>query len=262
MNLLRRQISHEMQDEADQMLEELHLTDDTGNNVPHVYCLHQDHWHQGVVGILAGRIKEKMHRPAIIFANADGDQSVDKHAAEIKGSARSIAGFHIRDALDAVASENPGLVTKFGGHAMAAGLSLSRGDLPTFIEKLNDYARRVLTTNQLEETILTDGELASDDLGEALARALEQAGPWGQGYTAPLFEGRFNVVQRRRIGADQRHLKLLLESGGVEVDAVAFSVTDAVWPDTLEVVDIVYRLEVNRFRGVESLQLMIEHISS
>ena len=264
MNLQRRQISQDMQAEADRMLEALALPDNTENTLPNVYCLHQDHWHQGVVGILAGRIKDKMHRPVIIFANTqDGNgTNASQRGAEIKGSARSIAGFHIRDALDAVAGENPGLITKFGGHAMAAGLSICHADLPIFTQKLNDYAGRVLSKDQLQETILTDGELGSADLDESLAKALELAGPWGQGFAAPLFEGRFNVVQRRRIGADQRHLKLLLECGGTKIDAVAFSVPDTAWPPEREVVEIVYRLEMNRFRGEESLQLLVEHVLS
>ncbi|MCW8964779.1 MAG: single-stranded-DNA-specific exonuclease RecJ [Gammaproteobacteria bacterium] len=251
INLQRRAISQDMEDEAATMLEALHLAD-TDENQPLVYCLHQPHWHQGVIGILAGRIKERTHRPAIVFATGEN--------GELKGSARSIAGFHIRDALDAVASANPGLITRFGGHAMAAGLSLSAKDLRTFSVRMHAYAESVLDESLLQNTVLTDGGLHEDEFSMQTARLIEQAGPWGQGFPEPIFEGRFTVLERRRIGADRRHLKCRLLTGDTEIDAVAFNQTDDDWPENCENVSVTYRIEVNRFRGFETLQLMVQDV--
>jgi len=251
MNQQRRAISQDMEDEAAVMLEELHLSDSDAIR-PVIYCMHQAHWHQGVIGILAGRIKEKTHRPAIVFANGDN--------GELKGSARSIPGFHIRDALDAVASANPGLITKFGGHAMAAGLSLAAQDFETFSRYLQEHAKSVLNEDLLQNTVLTDGELRADEMNMQTAQTIDQAGPWGQEFPEPLFEGQFRVIQRRRIGADQRHLKLRLLAGDIEVEAVAFNKSDEEWPESCDNVSVTYRIEVNRFRGFETLQLMVQDI--
>jgi single-stranded-DNA-specific exonuclease len=251
MNQQRRAISQDMEDEAAVMLEALHLSENDDNR-PVIYCMHQPHWHQGVIGILAGRIKEKMHRPAIVFANGDN--------GELKGSARSIPGFHIRDALDAVASANPGLISKFGGHAMAAGLSLAAQDFELFSRQLQEYAKSVLNEGLLQNSVFTDGELRADEMNMQTAKLIEQAGPWGQAFPEPLFEGSFQVRQRRRIGADHRHLKLRLLAGGVEVDAVAFNISDEEWPENCDNVSVTYRIEVNRFNGFETLQLMIQDV--
>jgi len=248
INQQRRAISQDMEDEAAEMLDALHLSD-SDNNRPVIYCMHQPHWHQGVIGILAGRIKEKTHRPAIVFANADN--------GELKGSARSIPGFHIRDALDAVASANPGLITKFGGHAMAAGLSLAEKDFESFSEHLQDFAMSVLHEDLLQNIVLTDGQLQPDDLNMQTAQLIEQSGPWGQEFPEPVFEGNFKVIQRRRIGIDQRHLKLRLQSSEVEVEAVAFNKSDDEWPENCDNVSVTYQIQVNRFNGYETLQLMI-----
>jgi len=251
INLQRRAISQDMEDEAASMLEALHLAD-TDENQPLVYCLHQPHWHQGVIGILAGRIKDKTHRPAIVFATGEND--------ELKGSARSISGFHIRDALDAVASANPGLITRFGGHAMAAGLSLCAKDLQAFSERIHAYAESVLDESLLQNTVLTDGSLQEDEFSMQTARLIEQAGPWGQGFPEPIFEGRFTVLERRRIGVDRRHLKCRLLAGDTEIDAVAFNQSDDDWPENCDNVSVTYRIEVNRFRGFETLQLMVQDV--
>jgi single-stranded-DNA-specific exonuclease len=251
INHERRTISRDMEDEAAGMLEALHLSDNE-DNWPVIYCLYQPYWHQGVIGILAGRIKEKTHRPVIVFADGEND--------ELKGSARSIAGFHIRDALDAVASANPGLITKFGGHAMAAGLSLAKHEFERFRKALQVHAASVLDQQLLQNTVLTDGSLTDNELSMDTARALESGGPWGQDFPEPLFEGKFRVLNCRRIGADQRHRKFRLLSGTLELDAVAFNQADGICPDNNEVIHVTYRLQVNRYRGFETLQLIIQDL--
>ncbi|TNG01611.1 MAG: single-stranded-DNA-specific exonuclease RecJ [Gammaproteobacteria bacterium] len=249
MNRERRAIGEEMQDEAKQMLVELHLDSD---ELPVAYCLYQAHWHQGIVGILAGRIKDQTHRPTIVFAQGeDGD---------LKGSARSIPGFHIRDALDAIASANPGLINRFGGHAMAAGLGLASDKLEAFSLAFTQYAAQVLSDEQLQGSILTDGELDANEMNLETGRLLEQAGPWGQGFPEPVFEGMFRVRERRRIGADQKHLKLTLEQNNNTYEAIAFACSEDDWPSSANEVKVAYRLAVNRYRGFENTQLMIEHV--
>jgi len=251
LNSERRVIEQDMQAEAMQILAKLSLNEPA--DPPIAMTLYQSGWHQGVIGILASRIKERLHRPTIAFA--DGD------AGELKGSARSIAGVHIRDILDAVATRHPGLVTRFGGHAMAAGLTLQRDAYAdfaaAFVEEVSRHAQEV----HLQAVIESDGELALDELQLALATELRFAGPWGQHFPEPIFDGRFTVVSQRLVGA--KHLKLVLTPTGSNtlLDAIAFNVDQDIWPDTtIEHVEIAYRLDVNEFRGQRSLQLMVEHL--
>lgn len=256
LNKDRKQIEASMREQAFQYLQELAIEVE---NIPPALCLFDDRWHQGVVGILASRIKDKYHRPVIAFADVTG---VDSKSAELKGSARSIKGFHIRDALEAVASRHPGLISKFGGHAMAAGLSLERGKLEKFVQAFEEQAARVLDAEQLQANVLSDGEIEPSLLSMATADVLMQAGPWGQEFPEPTFDGRFNVVQFRRVG--DNHLKLVLsptQAPQQTIDAIAFNVEVSQWPDdNVKQIDIVYRLAINEFRGNESLQLMVEHI--
>lgn len=250
LNRERRGIEQEMQQQALELLGRLSLND---RELPFGLCLYDEYWHQGVIGILASRIKERVHRPVIAFAPGD--------EGEIKGSARSINGFHIRDGLDAVAAKHPGLLKKFGGHAMAAGLTIAAEDLPAFSDAFDAEVRRQLDAQDLTQRILTDGELAESAFSMELAEALRNAGPWGHQFPEPLFEGRFHLLQQRIVG--QRHLKLVVmpEGGTLALDAIAFNVDTLVWPDeSVQKVRLVYRLDVNEFRGQRSLQLMVDWI--
>ena len=259
MNQDRKQIEADMRKQAFAYLEELELEED---GIPPALCVYDPRWHQGVVGILASRIKDKFNRPVIAFAEACRDESRGEIGVELKGSARSIKGFHIRDALDAVACHYPGLITRFGGHAMAAGLSLDKSRLTEFTKAFEEEAARLLSEEQLTATVFSDGEIETDWLSMEIAEKLERAGPWGQEFPEPLFDGRFELMQFRAVG--EKHLKMLLSpigSPGFTVDAIAFNVETALWPidDTREI-EIVYRMEVNEFRGTRSLQLVVERI--
>ena len=259
MNQDRKQIEADMREQAFAYLEELVLEED---GIPPALCVYDPRWHQGVVGILASRIKDRFNRPVIAFAEACRDESRGETGVELKGSARSIKGFHIRDALDAVACHYPGLITRFGGHAMAAGLSLDKSRLTEFTKAFEEEAARLLSEEQLTATLFSDGEIESDWLSMEIAEKLERAGPWGQEFPEPLFDGRFELIQFRAVG--EKHLKMLLSpigSPGFTVDAIAFNVETGLWPidDTREI-EIVYRMEVNEFRGNRSLQLVVERI--
>ena len=252
LNQDRRVIEQGMQREAMVVLEQLQL--DEEGAPPVAITLYQPGWHQGVIGILASRVKERKHRPTIVFA--DGDEG------QIKGSARSISGIHIRDILDAIASRHPGLILKFGGHAMAAGLSLAKDSYPAFARAFVEEVERHVEDVNLQAVIESDGELTEGDFDLALATELRFAGPWGQHFPEPVFDGRFLIVQQRRVG--EKHLKLVLSPVGSNkvIDAIAFNVDLETWPnESIEEVDLAYRLDVNEFRGNRSLQLMIENIS-
>ena len=252
MNRDRRAIETGMREEAEKSLDALVFDD---KRLPVGICLHESGWHQGVVGILASRVKERFHRPVICFAPEDDT------CATLKGSARSIQGFHIRDALDAIATSHPGLIDKFGGHAMAAGLSLQAQAYPAFAAAFDALASQWLSSDDLHEVILTDGELLAAETSLAQASMLEAAMPWGQQFPEPLFDGRFELVQQKIVGG--QHLKLVvrpLQSSEL-FDGIAFNVDTAIWPDTaVAVVRLAYKLSVNRYRGRESVQLMIQHM--
>lgn len=252
LNQNRRQIEQDMQAQALKHLDELALEE--GADLPVALTLYQGGWHQGVVGILASRIKERLHRPTIVFA--DGD------SGEIKGSARSIPGIHIRDILDAVATRHPGLVTRFGGHAMAAGLTLPASAYEDFNNAFVEEVARHAEEVHLQAVIETDGELAPEEFDLQLATVLRYAGPWGQHFPEPVFEGSFVVVSQRLVGG--KHLKLVLSPPGSAslLDAIAFNIDPARWPDEqVEQVEIAYRLDVNEYRGNRSVQLMVEHLA-
>jgi single-stranded-DNA-specific exonuclease len=248
LNRSRREIEAQMQAEALAALDALELE---SGPLPAGLCLFDAGWHQGVIGILAARIKERVHRPVIAFAPAEGGQ--------IKGSARSIVGLHIRDVLDAVARDSPGLIARFGGHAMAAGLSLDRGALPDFREAFVAEVSRHLGAEDLQGELLSDGELADHELTLEVAETLRLAGPWGQGFPPPLFDGAFRVLSRRPVG--DGHLKMMLGCGPttVRVDAIAFRFDQAV-PEQDERVRVAYRLDVNDYQGRRSPQLIVEHL--
>ena len=247
LNRDRREIESDMQAQAMQAIAALDLDED---RLPVGLCLFDPDWHQGVIGILAARIKENFHRPVVAFARSS--------AGELKGSARSVPGLHIRDALDAVATRHPGLVGRFGGHAMAAGLTLAEGDYPAFAQAFDAEVARHLSRDDLSTVIYSDGELAESELSLDTAQLLRDASPWGQGFPAPLFDGNFDIVGQRVVG--QRHLKLTLQpvGGKRQIDAIAFNT--AALPPGCRHAHLAYRLDVNEFRGLVSPQLMVEHI--
>ncbi len=252
MNQDRKQIEADMRQQAFESLAEFEFNE---SDLPNSFCLFDQRWHQGVVGILASRIKEKYHRPVIAFAAVEGGE-------ELKGSARSIGGFHIRDALDAVATKNPGLITKFGGHAMAAGLSLAPDKLTAFQSAFEAEARLRLSRSQLQAVIESDGEVAANHLTLETAQLIQAAGPWGQAFPEPQFDGRFLLREQRRLGG--KHLKMVLSpesEPGKIVDAIAFNVPEESWPDSHATrIELVFRLVVNDFRDSLNLQLMVEKI--
>lgn len=248
LNRDRRDIEGEMLHHAlDQLDRQL-----TGE-LPFGLCLYDDGWHQGVIGILAARVRERTHRPVIAFA--------PEQNGRIKGSARSVDGLHIRDALDAVATRHPGLIHKFGGHAMAAGLSLERTRLEDFQVAFDTEVRRHLASEDLNGVLYSDGELSPEELALNVAEELRAAGPWGQGFPEPLFDGRFRIVSGRVL--QDKHLKLVLNPADSThiIDAIAFNkAVDFGSPQAGQSIRIAYRLDVNEWRGRRSAQLIIEHI--
>jgi single-stranded-DNA-specific exonuclease len=253
MNRERKSIETGMQSSA---LANIQLANwHTDDELPWSLCLYDSSWHQGVIGVLAGRLKEKFHRPAIVFADASEN--------EIKGSARSVPGLHIRDALDSIAARHPDILTKFGGHAMAAGLTLQRENFEKFRELFEQEVQLWLDETDLEAVLVSDGELAASELTLDVAEQLRAAGPWGQRFPEPLFDGVFSIVRQSMVGAERNHLRLRLAvpQTGSQFDAIAFNVDTAQWPDpSASQVQLAYRLEVNEFNGLRSPQLRVEYV--
>ncbi|WP_432697456.1 single-stranded-DNA-specific exonuclease RecJ [Marinobacterium sp. YM272] len=250
LNRERRGIEQEMQQQALVLLDQLQLDDEA---LPYGLSLFDPGWHQGVIGILASRIKERVHRPVIAFAPGDN--------GDIKGSARSIPGFHVRDGLAAIDALHPGLIKKFGGHAMAAGMTLAAEQLDAFREAFDREVRRQLDEDALTHRVVTDGALSAEQFSMELAEQIREAGPWGHQFPEPRFDGRFRLLQQRIVG--QRHLKLVLmePQSGMALDAIAFNIDTRQWPDqSVTEVEAVYRLDINEFRGQRNLQLMIEQL--
>jgi single-stranded-DNA-specific exonuclease len=241
LNRERREIEATMQDEALADLEQVagHVGDEQST-----LCLYRPEWHQGVVGIVAARLKDRFHRPAVVFARAG--------SGELRGSGRSIAGFHLRDALDLVAKRHPGAILRFGGHAFAAGLSLKEDSLPVFRDALEAVAREKLTAADLARTVETDGALAPGELDLALARNLRDK-VWGQGMPAPTFDDVFDVLGTRVVGG--AHTRLTLAREGERFEAILFRHSEAL-PARLRAA---YRPEVNEWQGTLALELTIEH---
>lgn len=256
MNQQRKGIETDMKDQAVASLDLMAFDEE---EVPAGLCLYDSCWHQGVIGILAARIKERLHRPVIAFADAGLDADGKE---ELKGSARSIAGLHIRDVLDQVATQNPGLVSRFGGHAMAAGLSLYKADYERFSAAFAAAVAEQLSAEDLQARILTDGPLRPSELTMNNAQLLRDYGPWGQHFPEPSFDGEFRIVQHRLLGG--KHLKLVLspiDDAQCLLDAIAFNIEAQQWVDCNERrVNVVYRLDINEFRGQRNLQLLIEYL--
>ena len=263
LNKARREIEQGMQQEAEKVLKQLNVTQD---NLDNAIVLYQHDWHQGVIGIVAGRLKEKFHRPSIVFAGGslDRDNYTDDssavNSAEIKGSARSIPGLHIRDLLEHIDSQHPGIIIKFGGHAMAAGLSISADNFETFQTLFIKYAGEWIAEEDLQGKLLSDGQLQVSDINLVFAEQLREAGPWGQNFIEPLFDDEFTLIQQRIVG--ERHLKMVLQKEQQVFDAIAFNVDTSVWPSHQATkVHVAYRLDVNEFRGKQSVQLLVEQLA-
>lgn len=250
LNKSRREIEQGMQQEAEAIMKQLNFSDD---NLPYAITLHHPEWHQGVIGIVAGRLKEKFHRPSIVFA-------LSEDGLELKGSARSIPGLHIRDLLENVASQSPTLIKKFGGHAMAAGLTIGTADLEEFQQRFAETAQNWLNQDLLEGKLYSDGALTLSEMTINFAEQLRNAGPWGQNFLEPVFDDEFTLVQQRIVG--EKHLKLVVEKSGQLFDAIAFNIDVKQWPNhTATQVHLCFKLDINEFRGKESLQLMVENLS-
>lgn len=256
LNKARREIEQGMQAEAEIVLKQLKFTEE---NLPFAISLFQKDWHQGVIGIVAGRLKEKFHRPSIVFAKANDEEVNDSNEGEIKGSARSIPGLHIRDLLEYISGQHPGLISKFGGHAMAAGLSIKQKDFDAFSQYFAQYAQQWLRAEDLEGVIQSDGELPTADFSLNFAQQLRDAGPWGQSFPEPIFDDEFILVQQRIVG--EKHLKIVVEKDGKVFDGIAFNVDIKAWPNAnAQKVQLAFKLDINEFRNKLNLQLMVEHI--
>ncbi|MEH0671696.1 single-stranded-DNA-specific exonuclease RecJ [Vibrio owensii] len=257
LNQTRKEIEEGMKQEAMAFCERLQFGENS--ELPYGLALFQRDWHQGVIGILASRIKEKFHRPVIAFA--DGGEGT------IKGSCRSIPGLHMRDALDFIDTQNPGLIIKFGGHAMAAGLTIKEQDFERFSRLFDDVVKKELDEAALKGVIMSDGELKPEEFSMHVAEQLRSGGPFGQAFPEPIFDGEFKVLHQKLVG--EKHLKLMLEPlykghpTNVMIDGIAFNVDLRRWPDaSVKTLRLAYKLDVNEFRGNQSLQLMIDHIEA
>ncbi len=250
LNQTRKEIEQGMQSEALVFCDQLERSSE---NLPLGIAMYHPEWHQGVVGILASRLKERFHRPVIAFAPA-GDGT-------LKGSGRSVSGLHMRDALERIDSLYPGLILKFGGHAMAAGLSLEEARFDEFRQRFAELVGEWLDADALQGVIWSDGELAAQELTLPTAELLREAGPWGQAFPEPIFDGQFKLLQQRLVG--ERHLKVMIEplGGGPLLDGIAFNIDTTLWPDpSVRHVELAYKLDVNEFRGNRNVQLIIEHL--
>ncbi len=250
LNQTRREIESGMKDEAVQICKNLSRLQD---NIPFGIAIYQADWHQGVLGIVASRIKDKYYRPTVAFAK--------EQEGILRGSARSIDGVHIRDVLERIHSQHPEMMVKFGGHAMAAGLSLRAEFLDRFQKIFNDTIKNWIHPEQLQGIIWSDGELSCDQLNLSTAELLKNAGPWGQAFPEPVFDGEFHVLQQRLL--KDAHLKLMVEpkNGGPLLDAIMFNIDRDLYPDfSIKNIRLAYKLDINEFRGNRSVQLLLEHI--
>lgn len=254
LNQDRKSIEADMKMDADIKLQEM---DFGKGEMDWGLCLYEAHWHQGVIGILASRVKEKFNRPVIVFAPADDDPSIEN--PELKGSARSISGFHMRDALDIIAKRHPAYLSKFGGHAMAAGMTIEKKYLKEFTQAFDTVVREQLTSQDLEATLLSDGALSENELTIECVNMLELAGPWGQQFPEPRFDDTFELIQQRVL--KEKHLKLVLaKQGSTQMfDAIQFN-SEWVGKSIPAQIRVAYRPSINEFRGRKSVQLMIDHI--
>lgn len=253
LNTERKQIESVMQGQALESIQEIHGMYQDKHCIPAAISLYRESWHQGVIGILAGRIKDKFKKPTIIFAEGE--------SGELKGSARSISGLNIRDVLATIDRKNPGLILKFGGHAMAAGLAIRAVDFSKFSEAF--VTEVTLLDVVLESEILSDGELESKDFSLATIQSIIEAGPWGQQFPEPVFDNTFRVVEQRIVG--KNHLKLSLQVLGKEqfLDAIIFNIDNEVWPNhRVKYIHAVYSLDINEYQGRQKLQLLVQQFEA
>ena len=250
LNNDRKLIEQTMYKEALSYIQEL---EQQQSSFPNLLVVYHPEWHQGIIGILSARLKDKHYRPVICFASTE--------EGILKGSGRSIAGIHLRDLLDELDQNHPDLLVSFGGHAMAVGLSIRENDLERFRKHFETLIDKRLNANTLEQIIETDGEVDSQDFNYAMAKQLKESGPWGEGFTEPTFDGDFIVHQQRLFA--EKHLRLVLEpkNGGPIIEGICFNVNLTQWPDnTIKNVKIIYQLDVDDFRGNQTAKLMIRHI--
>lgn len=254
MNMQRRQIEGEMLEQALVLLEQQLMLLDYNNDVPDALALYDDQWHQGVVGLLASRIKEKIHRPVIAFADAGN--------GELKGSGRSIPGLHMRDVLDLVSKQHDNLIDKFGGHAMAAGLTIKKANFEQFKKVFEQQVGLLLRPEDLNNTNETDGSIDAKFLTIEVCEQLKYASPWGQLFPEPIFDDVFKVLSWKIVGEKHLKLELVKKDTGECYAAIAFNKTDVDLPAGDDNIRIVYRLDVNEFRGNRNLQLIVQHIEA
>lgn len=244
-----------MKEDAFNYLKKLQKQCDSQKQLPVGLCLFEENWHQGVIGVLAGRLKDHYHRPVITFAVSEND--------ELKGSARSVNSVHIRDVLADINVAHPGLILKFGGHAMAAGLSIKKSDF----ERFSDIFRAEVGNHLAEEDIcgevLSDGDLEETELNIPFAKIIREAGPWGQTFPEPIFDGEFEVVNQRLLGGKHLRLSLRLPRGNMQFDAVAFNVKEGEWPnERCKRIRAAYHLDINEYNNRKRFQLIIEHLEA
>ena len=245
INSERRDIESTMRDQAFAFVDKL-----GSQRWPSCVCVYEVSWHQGIVGLIAARVRERCHRPVIAFARENDEY--------LKGSARSIPGVHIRDLLEAVSAVKPGLIEKFGGHAMAAGLSIAESGLEEFKQLAAQQMGRLYPEADFSGAIVTDGQLPGGAFNLNFARSLRDAGPWGSGFPEPLWSGEFSVVEQRTVGENHLKMRVRPASGGDVIDAIAFNQAG---PSYRGVVQLAFKLDVNEFRGVENPQLVVEQIA-
>lgn len=252
LNQTRKEIESGMKLEAIKICQNLTAL---FKELPYGITLYQPDWHQGVLGIVSSRVKDQYHRPVIAFTQ-DGE-------GILKGSARSIEGLHMRDVLERIHSQHPNIILKFGGHAMAAGLSIREEYFADFQHLFNQTIADWLDEEHLQGIIWTDGELNSNEFNLETAELIKSVGTWGQGFPEPCFDGEFKILDQRAIGQNKNHLKMLLEprQGGVLLDAIAFNINTRLYPDlSIKQARLAYKLDINEFRGNRSLQLLVDYI--
>ncbi|MCY7294297.1 single-stranded-DNA-specific exonuclease RecJ [Alteromonas sp. a30] len=247
LNSERKEIESGMQKEAEAVLNAFALHD-----IPHGIVLYEANWHQGIIGIVAGRVKDKYYRPTIVFAEQDDNT--------LKGSARSIPGLHIRDVLEELNTRYPGVILKFGGHAAAAGLAIEQDQLTAFTSLFNQLCEEALSPEDLHDAVYSDGSLPIECLSLDFAQQLKTAGPWGQGFPEPIFDGKFRLIQHRVLAGKHLKLVLQLENSNELIDAIMFNVDPATCPASSTWLHVAYKLDINRFRGKVSLQMLVEAI--
>ncbi|HHF5051865.1 TPA: single-stranded-DNA-specific exonuclease RecJ [Haemophilus influenzae] len=252
LNQTRKEIESGMKLEAIKICQNLTAL---FKELPYGITLYQPDWHQGVLGIVSSRVKDQYHRPVIAFTQ-------DSEGI-LKGSARSIEGLHMRDVLERIHSQHPNIILKFGGHAMAAGLSIREEYFADFQHLFNQTIADWLDEEHLQGIIWTDGELNSNEFNLETAELIKSVGTWGQGFPEPCFDGEFKILDQRAIGQNKNHLKMLLEpkQGGVLLDAIAFNINTRLYPDlSIKQARLAYKLDINEFRGNRSLQLLVDYI--